>query len=242
MDYILPLQTLLWVTLIHGLGAGLQGSVGYGMALVSGPILLLIEPKIMPGSFLISSAVLSILMVLRERKNLVLGDLAWAIGGRIPGNAIGAALLGGAVGESFNLIFAVIILLAVALSLSGLRFPPNRANLFGAGVLSGIMGTVAAIGGPPIALVYQNVPGTRLRTNLSIFFLFSTSLSILQLIPVGKMTLEQVWLSLNLMPGVVLGFVLSSYLVKYLPARWTRRAVLGVAALSALLIILQEVF
>jgi uncharacterized membrane protein YfcA len=239
MDIIFPLQTLLLVTLIHGLGAALQGSVGYGMALVSGPILVLIEPRIMPGPFLLSAIVLSVLMTLRERKDLVLGDLVWAIGGRIPGSALAALVVATFTISSLNLTFGLMILLAVGLSLSGIHFPPNRVNLFVAGVLSGIMGTIAAIGGPPVAIVYQKVPGGRLRTNMSVFFLFGTTISVLSLIPAQKMGLEQILLSLNLLPGVLLGFVGSSFLVRHLPPQWMRPAVLGVAAVSAMIIVIQ---
>ena len=55
-----------------------------------------------------------------------------------------------------TLLFGGLILLGVCLSLSGLRLPPIRGVLVGAGALSGVMGTVASIGGPPMALLYQD--------------------------------------------------------------------------------------
>jgi uncharacterized protein len=242
MDFILPLKALLVITLVHTIGAGLQGSVGYGMALLSGPILVLFEPKLMPGPYLLSSIVLSVLMVLRERRQLVMGDLIWAIGGRIPGSILAASLLALLAAQTINYSFGILILLGVGLSLSGLRFPPNRVNLFIAGVLSGIMGTIAAIGGPPIAIVYQDVPGGRLRTNMSVFFVFGTMISIISLIPAGKMGVQELLLSLNLLPAIFIGYFLSNYLVKLLKPRWLRSAVLGVAGISAAIIIIRQIF
>jgi uncharacterized membrane protein YfcA len=241
MEYFLPLQAFLLVMLVHTIGASLQGAIGYGMVLVSGPVLVLVEPRLMPGPYLVSSTLLAIMMILRERKELVLGDLVWAIGGRIPGSALAAALLAVVAESTISLAFGFIILAAVGLSVSGLRFPPNRVNLFTAGVLSGIMGTIAAIGGPPIAIVYQNEPGGRLRTNMSIFFLFGTLISIISLIPAGKFGTAELLLSLNLIPAVLLGFILSSLLKNRLNPRWTRSVVLGVAAVSALVVIVKQI-
>ena len=109
-----------------------------------------------------------------------------------------------------------------------------------AGVLSGIMGTIAAIGGPPIALVYQDVPGGRLRTNMSVFFVFGTIISIISLIPVGRMGLQELILTLNLLPGILLGFLLSNFLVKKLDPRRMRGVVLWVATVSALVLVVRQ--
>ena len=142
MDFLLPLFAFLWVTAILTAGAGLQGAIGYGMALVSGPILVLIEPRLMPGPYLVASTLLSILVILRERKELKMGSLGWAIAR--PGAALAASLLAILAARKINIGFGVVILLGVALSLSGLRFAPSRINLLIAGTLSGIMGTIAA--------------------------------------------------------------------------------------------------
>jgi hypothetical protein len=240
MDFLFPVPTLLLITLIHMIGAALQGAVGYGMALISGPILVLIDPRLMPGPYLVSSMVLSIFILLRERRDLVLGSLGWAIAGRVPGSFLAAALLAVLSERTVSISFGVVILLGVILSLSGLRFKANRFNLFTAGILSGVMGTIAAIGGPPIALVYQHEPGGRLRTNMSIFFLFGTLISIVSLAPVGKFGLNEILLSLNLIPAVVVGFFLSSWLVRHLNPRWTRAVVLGVAAVSAVAVLARQ--
>lgn len=240
MDFLLPLSALLWITAIQTAGAGLQGAIGYGMAMISGPILVLIEPRLMPGPYLVSSTVLSILVILRERKELKLGSLGWAIAGRVVGAAMAAGLLVILAAPAMNIGFAIFILLGVALSLSGLHFLPSRVNLLVAGTLSGIMGTIAGIGGPPMALIYQNETSSRLRTNMTIFFVFGTMISIISLIPVGKFGMPELILSLNLLPGIFIGFFLSSWLVPRLNSKWTRGIVLGVAVVSALMVIIKQ--
>ena len=59
---------------------------------------------------------------------------------------------------------------AVALTAAGLQFRLNRRTLVGAGIASGIMGTATAIGGPPMAVVYQHEGGPRARGTLAAFF------------------------------------------------------------------------
>ena len=51
----------------------------------------------------------------------------------------------------------------------------------GAGALSGFMGTIVSIGGPPIALLYQNESGPSLRGTLSAFFVVGVALAIIGL-------------------------------------------------------------
>ncbi len=184
--------------------------------------------------------VLSLLIILRERKELQLGSLGWAIAGRVVGAAIAASLLVILAAPSLNISFAIFILLGVALSLSGLHFIPSRTNLLAAGTLSGIMGTIAGIGGPPMALIYQNETGSRLRTNMTIFFVFGTLISIISLFIIGKFGMLELVLSLNLLPGIIIGFFLSSWLVSRLNSKWTRGVVLGVAVASALMVIIKQ--
>ena len=73
---------------------------------------------------------------------------------------LGAGLLLAVVSDdALSLLFAVLVLLAVGLSVAGWHLAKTRPNLVGVGVLSGFMGTVSGIGGPPIALVYQQADG-----------------------------------------------------------------------------------
>jgi uncharacterized membrane protein YfcA len=240
MDFLLPLTAIFWISLIQAAGAGLQGAIGYGMALVSGPILLLIDPRLMPGPFLVSSTFLSILVILRERKEMRLGSLGWAIAGRMVGATLAASLLAVLASSTINLSFAFIILFGVALSLIGWKLSPTRVNLLVAGTLSGVMGTIAGIGGPPMALIYQHETSARLRAHLTIFFVFGTLISILSLIPVQKFGMTELGLSLNLLPGTLIGFILSSWLAPRLNSKHTRAIVLGVAVFSAVVVILKQ--
>jgi uncharacterized protein len=54
-----------------------------------------------------------------------------------------------------------------------------------AGAASTYMGTITAVGGPPIALIYQNQKGPLVRANMSAFFLVASFFSLTALVTAG---------------------------------------------------------
>jgi uncharacterized membrane protein YfcA len=54
--------------------------------------------------------------------------------------------------------------------------------------------------------------------------------------------MAELGLSLNLIPGTILGFFLSSWMVPRLNPKWTRAIVLGVATVSALVVLIKQIF
>ena len=53
-----PVDWLL-VTVVMFVGAGIQGGVGFGMNLIAAPILLLIDPRLVPGPAVLAAAVIT---------------------------------------------------------------------------------------------------------------------------------------------------------------------------------------
>ena len=229
------------ISLAIGFGAALQGSVGYGMALLASPILVLVDSRFVPGPFLLAAQVLSILVVLRERQAIDLGGVKWAIVGRIPGSIIAGMLLLAITETAITLTFGILILFAVALSLAGLRFPPKKSNLVLAGMLSAVMGTIATVGGPPMAIVYQDVSSPRLRSTLSGYFFIGTLFSLTTLFIIGRFGSYEFILSLTLIPGILIGYLASSHILPLLNEKHTRHAVLAIAAISGILVIVRQI-
>ena len=65
------------------------------------------------------------------------------------------------------IVFACTILSLVAVSMAGVSLPRNTPALFGAGAMSGLMGTTIGVGGPPLTLVYQRSSGSEIRGTLA---------------------------------------------------------------------------
>lgn len=224
--------------LIVAVSAALQGSVGFGFALVAAPLLLLIDHRMVPGPVLFASLPLALMMAYRERGSVDMPGLKWSFVGMLPGTVVGAALLASIPDGEISLFSGGLVLLAVGMSLCGLYFRPTPGTLLGAGVLSGIMNVTASIGGPPMALVYQDRPGSRLRGTLSSYFIFSSGLSLLVLMVMGNFGIDKVEMSLLLLPGTLVGFVVSNRTLSLLDRGYTRAAVLTLSALAALAAIL----
>lgn len=222
------------------LGATLQGGVGFGLGLLSVPLLVNIDPDFVPGPLILAAILLTILITIRERKSIELKGIKWAILGRFFGSIIGGSILTFFPKQHLSVIMGGFVLLAVVLSASGLHLPVTRRSQLGAGTLSGTLATVAAIGGPPLALVYQHFEGARLRGMLSGIFLVGTTFALITLIVVGRFGLRELILALLLFPGVFLGFLLSNYFRRVLDRGFIRQAILIVSAISALVVILRN--
>jgi len=224
------------------LGSTLQGALGYGLALVVSPILLMIDPRFIPAPLTIAAFILVILVTIRDRQALDFLGLKWALLGMIFGMMAGTYILDRFGGEHFPMIFSVFILLAVFVSAVGIRFPPRRSVLTLAGFFSGLMGILATIAGPPMALVYQDAPGKQLRATLSGFFIIGTILALFSLSTIGRFGLQEIVLAGVLIPGILVGFLLSKQVTPWVDRGYTRPAVLAIAAISAIIILVSQVW
>lgn len=232
---------LLLANVVVFFGALLQGSVGFGLGLVSAPLLVLIQPAFIPGPQIGAALVLVLLMAVRERQGMDVGGLKWAVPGRFMGAWIGAAALSALPAEALELAFGAVILFAVLLSASRLHLRPTPSMLVGAGMVSGVTGTIASIGGPPIALVYQRSSGEELRSTLSGYFVFGCLFSLVALAALGRYGFDEMRMSLMLLPGLLLGYLASSWTVGKLDRGHTRVAVLLVSGSAAIVAILRAV-
>lgn len=215
----------------------MQGAVGFGMGMLGSPLLLLIDSRFIPGPILASTMVFTGLLTLRERHAIDFGGVRWAMAGRFVGTLPAAAVLALVPAEQLNLLFGAMVLLAVVISVSGLHVEPRPATLLAGGALSGLMGTIAAVGGPPIALLYQHASGARVRGTLSSVFLVGTVLSLAALMLVGRFGRDELLLSLALLPGAAIGFLVSRRIASRLDRGYTRRAVLTVASVAGLVVV-----
>ena len=179
------MEISLWQTLaamsIVGFGALVQGTIGFGMAVVAAPFLYQIDPGLVPGPLIFSGMMIGLLSARRYAKDIEWKTLGYALMGRVPGSMIGVAILSVISGSNISLMLGAMVLLVVAGSLLPYKVSISPKTLFSAGFCSGIMGTAASIGGPPMALLMQNESGNRIRANLAVFFIFGSSISLMAL-------------------------------------------------------------
>ena len=220
-------------------GSILQGSVGFGMGLLASPILMLVDPRFVPAPILLSTMVLTALLTYRERHAIDLAGLRWALAGRIVGTTVAGTVLLALPAGRMELLFGVLVLLGVVMSVSGFRPQPIPLVLLSAGTLSGVMGTVASVGGPPMALVYQDALGARIRSTMSGFFVVGTTLSLVALRLVGRLGADEVRLALLMLPSLLAGFMISRWTAGIVDRGYARVVVLAIASLSCVLVIIR---
>lgn len=206
---------------------------------MAAPFLVLINPMLVPGPLLLAALLLTLLLSHREREHIDLHGLKWAVVGRVIGSAAAAALVGALPANAVALAIGILVILGVALSCAGLRVGISSRSLFWAGTLSGFMGTASAIGGPPMAMVYQNSPGAKLRAMLSSFFAIGTIISMALLAAFGSFGADHVRAGLALLPGIAVGFALSSPVKRTLDRGAVRPTVLLVSAAAAVIVIVK---
>jgi uncharacterized membrane protein YfcA len=226
---------------IVAVGACVQGSLGFGLGLIAAPVLALIDDDLVPGPLLFVGVVLTIIVAAREHAALDWHGIRWALVGRVLGTILGTVVIAFVSDDGLILMLAGSILLAVGLSVAGWQVRPTPGTLVGAGTVSGVMGMLTSIGGPPMALVYQRERAAQLRTTLAGFFLFGASLALVALAIGGEFGGHELLLGLSLLPGLFVGLFASRWMARYLDHGWTRPAVLAFSAFSALLLIVQLV-
>jgi uncharacterized membrane protein YfcA len=226
--------------LVVAAGSCLQGAVGFGVNLVATPLLLLLDDVFVPAPVVLASALLNVLVVRREGSGSVDPMVRVAIVGQVVGAVAAGVTLSALPAGELSILFAGTVLAAVALSASGLHLRPTPPTLVGAGLASGFMGTLSGIGGPPIALVYQRADGPTLRGTLARYFLVGTAVSTVALTAAGVLGREELVAAAILLPGVVVGFAGSRFLVRHLDQREARPVVLGLSALAAVAVLLRE--
>lgn len=220
-------------------GAMVQGSTGIGLGVVAAPVLLVIDPALVPGPLLALGMLLCIMICVREWRSMDLRGLSIALLGRMIGSVLAGATLSLIPLTVYDLLFGLLVLGSVLLSNTGWRVNPTPRNLLTAGAASGFMGTITSIGSPPIALVYQHVAPKTIRSTLAGFFALGAAFSLAVLASVGKFGTTQIVASLLFIPPVVAGFWVSNHAIRHMNPPRARRAVLLVAGASALILIIK---
>jgi uncharacterized membrane protein YfcA len=227
-----PVVTVLVLAgVVLALTAAVQGAVGFGMNLLAVPVLVVLDPTLVPGPALAVGLLLSALVAGRERA-AVDRRLGWAVLGLAPGTAVALLVLARVPAESLAVPIGALVLLAVGISALRLHLSPTPATLAAAGAASGFLSTAGSVGGPPLALVYADADGGRMRSNLSGFFVVTAAVSLAALAATGHFGTAELRAALLLAPGVVVGYLVSGPLRPWVDRGRTRSAVLVLSAVA----------
>lgn len=236
-----PPDILAIALVVTAVAAALQGTIGFGFAVLTVPILSLVDPRLAPVPQLVVTLPLAASMAWRERHAVDLRGVGWVLAGRVPGALIGVVLLKLADRRSLDILIASMVLLAIVMLASGFPLRRRRATELGAGIISGAMGLVSSIGGPPLALLYRNEKGPTVRASLAAIFTIGLFITIAARLLAREITARDLELGILLLPALFLGLWASRYLRGAIEGRGLRIAIFVVAAIAALGLIARAV-
>lgn len=157
-------------------GGLVQGVVGFGLALVSVPPLLMIgfgQSTIVPVIVLMGT-VNALLLLYHTRQGVSAQMLVPLVVGAIIGVPIGGFLLASVDTPAFKIFVGIVIIATSILLLSGWRksYGDSFLHRIPVGLASGFLGGSIALGGPPIVLFLSNEGVSRdaFRGSLAAYF------------------------------------------------------------------------
>jgi len=215
-----------------------QTSVGMGQGLISAPLLRLLEPDLLPGPIVLAGFLTTIVVAIQNSEASDLKQVTPAIGGRVIGNLVAIGLLATLSERGLTIAIGVIVLVLVVLRLIGIGPALNAASLGIAGVASGVGGTIAALGGAPMGLLYEKHAKARdFRGPLGAFGIVGNILSLGLLALAGELDERALLLGLALLPPIAVGWLAARWVRPVVDQGLLRPLVLMVSAGSALVLL-----
>lgn len=229
-----PLWGLVVVTLAAIAGGAAQSALGFGAAFTTVPALAIVAPDLLPGSVLVALLPLSLVMLADGRGRTDVRAAVRLTIGRLPGIAVGTVVVASLSPRGLAIAIGVLLLAAVVASVSGWSVAVTPRSELVAGFASGLTGTAAALGGPPIALLYRERGASVLRPTLALVWAVGLLPILGSLWLAGEFTADQARAGTVLGVAMVVGLLLAAPLVRRWPDELFHRGVLGWAAIGAI--------
>lgn len=223
--------------LVVAVAAIVQLSAGLGLTLVGVPMLVAIDPRLVPVPFILSALPMMLGQWRVDSRHVPRGMLLPSVLGVAIGTAIGMSLAILQPELATRRGYGIIVLVAVALAVAVPRLRPTTPMLGGAGLVSGVMGGISGVHGPLMGLVVSHLPAQAVRGFLGLFWLLAHLTLLAMAIPAGRLGWGEVWLALGLLPGIALGAALSGPARGWLHGPRLRWAILGISAAGGIALV-----
>jgi hypothetical protein len=216
LNYLaLDLSSLI-VAVIAVLIAGfIRGYSGFGFAMVAvTSISLVIPPARVVPLVLILEVVASISLVPQVWKDIDWYSLRWLLAGSLFATPFGAYLLANIPPEPMRMSISLLVLVAAILLLRGWAWKrmPGKPLILATGIACGILNGAAAIGGPPVILMYLSSPAgvTVSRASIIAYFLGIDTMSLVMASIHGLTTFQTLLLTVVCIIPLLLGIAVGS--------------------------------
>jgi uncharacterized membrane protein YfcA len=221
-------------------GTLLQVSIGFGLGMLAAPIVALVDSSLVPVVILVLACGITSAILVRDRAHLDVRGAGWALAGRVPGVVAGALLVAFLPPRLLALLVVATVVTGVVVTVLGYRPRPTRRAVAIAGMLSGVMGTATSIGGPPMAMVWTQFAGPRLRSTVGAFFLVGSAMSLAALAVTGSVRFDALRYALFLAPAAAAGLLLARPVGRRLDVPRTRIVAAVVSLTGAAVLAVQQ--
>ena len=222
-----PELTLAGITLI---AATINGALGYGFSSITVPLALFFFTNrvLNPALVLLEVALnANVLWVNREKLTAIRGRVMPIIIGLVPGVIVGTWLLKFVNPGWIKLSTYITVLPLILIQAAGFRHPIKAERpvnvAFGSGV--GVLYSVTTISGPPLAIMLNNQGFVKqeFRAGLSLVRLAESSFTAVAYYFAGIYTLQSVRLIPFIIPSILVGVPLGSFIIHRMQPETFRR-------------------
>ncbi len=236
----LTLLEVIFIAVLLFVSSAVQGVLGFGFAVIASPIIVQINPNLVPQLLALLGLPIALRVFFREKDGVDLSKVKPLIVGRLVGGPIGLLLLLNLSEKYLSIAVGVIVLVAGLGSFFGWVINRNNINSFLAGTFSGIFGMVAAVGGPPVALLYRNTKSEEFRPSLNSVFSIGILITLSLLVLSGNLFMDHLLLFVLFLPFVLIGVRVSSSIFSKFSDSFIATSVTYFSVLSGLYVILRN--
>ena len=206
----LSLLEVIFISILLFASAAIQGILGFGFAVISSPILVQIEPLLVPQVLSLLALPMTFRIYQREKSQVDWKPFKFLFLGRIIGGPLGLLLLVNLSEQLLSISVGAIVLFGGLATYYGWIVKRYNKSSWIAGTLSGVFAMIVCVGGPPIAILYRGTSGNEFRPSLNAVFTFGITITLGLLLLSGEIFMDHIILVLYLAIPVAIGLKLSS--------------------------------
>lgn len=196
---------------LTSLGSMIHGTTGIGLGLVTGPFLLSIEPRFVPGPIVLASVIVAIRHLMAERQHIDRATLTRIVSGMPVGAGAAIGLLALIDDRSMAIAIGLLVIVTALALLNGLTLPPGPKTEIGAGAGSAFGALAAALPGPPLVMSLHDRQPPELRATVAASSVVIAIVTAGSLLAAGRFAGRELQLLALMAPAVLCGLLAARF-------------------------------
>lgn len=234
------ISTFILINFILIVSSILQMVTGVTVGMIIVPFLAMISYTLIPVPIVFSSLALTILMTYKGREHIDTKNMFQISLGMLAGILLSIFILKNIKFEHMGLVFGFFILISVFISIKVKSFTLNKRLNYSGGFIAGVMGSMAAVGGQVLALLFQNHPLESLKSTLAFLYTLFSTVMLIIFFMFGEFSYTQFISGIYMMPGFIIGFFVAPVFSKYFNPKYSKIIVLSMAIFGSIVLIAKS--